>query len=256
VGQFLEALRPSSHRSDLVFRIRASARASYEENYGEQAMRVNDAVDIADYLFVDADQQATNESVKEGASLSLVLSANEIHNVKVVSRKSGFRLRLEINGVELPASITDGKSGLQVKLRLRESVASASIAVVTISRDELMNLLREIREENSLPEHASLDIVGFLRHMADILLQNHVKVPGKIKLALGHSYDEEDFVGVYSIEDIRENNPGLFYEAVHHELLNKTEGLGLDEQLLQLIGQTMLKSLRPESSWTVAENRD
>jgi len=252
----LEALRPSSQHSDLVSRIRASARASYDENHDDQDLRVNDAVDIADYLFVETDQQATNDSVKEGASLSLVLSANEIHRVKVVSRKSGFRLRLEIDGVELPASITDGKSGLQVKLRLRESVASASIALVTISRDELMNLLREIREENSIPEHAALDIVGFLRHMADILLQNHVKVPGKIKLALGLSYDEKDFVGVYSIENIRENNPGLFYEAVHHELFNKTEGLGLDEQLRQLIGQTMLKSLRPDSSWSVADHRD
>ena len=215
-------------------------------------MRVNDAVDIADYLYVDENQLVSNEDIVEGAELYILLPDDERHRVKVTSRKSGFRLLLDIDGVELPASVTDGRSGLQVKLRIRESVASSSTAIVTLSKTELHDLLCEIREENGISEKASLDVVGFLRHMADILLQNHVKVPGKIKLALGQAYNEEEFVGVFPIENIREHNPGLFYEAVHHELLSKMESLGLDDQLQELIGQTMLGSLRPEISWTVS----
>jgi len=253
VGQFLEALRPLSAREDLVSRIRRVAKLTYNENFEDPDLRVNDAVDIADYLFLEEDKQVAIEDVVEGAELKLVLSVDESRVVKVVSRKSGFRLLLDIDGIELPASITDGKSGLQVKLRIKESVASASTAIVTLSRTELIDLLQEIREENGISDKALLDIVGFLRHMADILLQNHVKIPGKIKLALGQEYNEQEFIGIYSIENIRENNPGLFYEAVHHELLSKPAAFGLDEQLQQLIGQTMLSSLRPEFTWKLAE---
>jgi len=254
VGRFLEALRPTNDDRNLIDRIRQAAQVSYDENQSNPNLRVNDAVDIADYLHVDLDQAISNESIVEGASLSLVMSADDIKPVQVLSRKSGFRLVLSIDGVELPASITDGKSGLQVKLRIKESVASASIAIVTLSRAEMTDVLREIREENNIGEEQSLNVVGFLRHMADILLQNHVKIPGKIQQALGQAYDEKDFVGDYPIEDIREQNPGLYYEAVHHELLNSGAISGLDKQLQDLIGQTMLTSLRPEFRWSEQSN--
>ena len=248
VGEFLAALQPSGDASDLPSRIQNAARKTFDENSEDSELMVNDAVDIADYLYVEPGVLAKTENVVDGATLLLELPLAQPKEVRVVSRRSGFRLLLEIDGIQLPASITDGKSGLQVKLRIKEAVASASIAIVTLSHSELVDLLAEIREENQIAESKSLDVLGFLRHIADILLQNEIKVPGKIRLALGQNYEESDFVGVFSIETIRENYPGLFYEAVHHDLLDQN-AMGVDEQLRELIGHTMLTASRPELTW-------
>ena len=248
VGEFLAALQPSGDASDLPSRIQNAARKTFDENSEDSELMVNDAVDIADYLYVEPGVLAKTENVVDGATLLLELPLAQPKEVRVVSRRSGFRLLLEIDGIPLPASITDGKSGLQVKLRIKETVASASIAIVTLSHSELVDLLAEIREENQIAESKPLDVLGFLRHIADILLQNEIKVPGKIRLALGQNYEESDFVGVFSIETIRENYPGLFYEAVHHDLLDQN-AMGVDEQLRELIGHTMLTASRPELTW-------
>jgi|GEM_PF-5937637 len=248
VGEFLTALQPTGDSNDLPSRIRYAARRTFHENSEDTELLVNDAVDIADYLYVQPGVQAKTHDVVDGAILQLELPLAQPREVRVISRRSGFRLLLEIDGVQLPASITDGKSGLQVKLRIKEAVASASIAIVTLSHTELVDLLAEIREENQIAESKPLDVLGFLRHIADILLQNEIKIPGKIRLALGHTYQESEFVGVFSIETIRENYPGLFYEAVHHDLLEQNT-IGVDEQLRELIGHTMLTSSRPELTW-------
>lgn len=95
-----------------------------------------------------------------------------------------------------------------------------------------------------------MDVLGFLRHLSDILLEDHVKTPAKVELALGARYDSRRFVRVFSIEDVREGYPGLFYEAIHMDLLGDQLEPDLDPQLLDLIGRTMLSAARPSISST------
>jgi hypothetical protein len=48
------------------------------------------------------------------------------------------------------------------------------------------------------------------------------------------------------MEDAREQHPGLFYEAVHQELL-VDQSHGLDENLAELVARTMLARTRPSN---------
>ena len=89
-----------------------------------------------------------------------------------------------------------------------------------------------------------LDVLGFLRHIADILLADEVKSPGKIRLALGAQYRQIDFLRTYTLEAVRARHPGLFYEAVHHALLTE-HPLDLDRNLQEMITSTMLARPRP-----------
>jgi hypothetical protein len=107
-------------------------------------------------------------------------------------------------------------------------------------------MLAIIREDNNLDENTPLDLVGFLRHVADILLLEEVKTPSKIELALGSDYSAKDFVQDFSLEEVREDHPGLFYEAVHHNLLVDQQPLHMDRNLRELIHTTMLAKTRPE----------
>lgn len=244
VGRFLDALVPTSE-ADAVQRIRDAAQASYEENAADQRLLVNDAVDISGFLHVADGRPITAEEIVQGAVLSLVLPGEENRRVEVLTRRSGFVLRLAIDGVELPAAVGDTKGRPQLKLRVRNTVASAAIAIVQVSRSELIDVINEVREENMLSDDQRLDVVGFLRHISDILLEYQVKVPSKILMALGEPYDSARFVGTFPLEEVRELHPGLFYEAVHHDLMNEAGPPGLDKELEQLIGHTMLTSLRP-----------
>ena len=65
-------------------------------------------------------------------------------------------------------------------------------------------------------------------------------------LALGARYSAEDFVQDFSLEEVREEHPGLFYEAVHHNLLAEQQPLHMDRNLRELIETTMLAKTRPD----------
>ena len=111
-------------------------------------------------------------------------------------------------------------------------------------REQLDEALSIVREDNHLSDNAELDVVAFLRHIADILLSDRVKGPGKVELALGAAYTEDRFVQAFNLEDVREHYPGLYYEAVHHSLLG-SHPLGVDRDLQELIARTMLSASRP-----------
>jgi len=113
-------------------------------------------------------------------------------------------------------------------------------------RAELEETLSIILEDNELPEDQPLNITGFLRHIADLLLAEQIKTPGKSRIALGESYAAERFVQVHSLEQVREEHPGLFYEAVHQELLVEPPH-GLDRNLADIVARTMLSRSRPEA---------
>lgn len=245
VGRFIEALAETNQRTLLPDRVLAAAQASYDEVYADPHLHVNDAVDIADFLWSPSGELAKDGDIYEGARLVLAVRGRH-HRVKVLERRSGFIVLLDIDGVEHPAAVSDSITGVQVKLRVRKTVVSAAVCVLETSRDELEDILTLIREDNNLSEDAPMDLTGFLRHIADILLVEQVKAPAKIELALGASYDARSFVGVYTLEDVRERHPGLFYEAVHHALL-QAHPLDIDRQLADLIGHTMLNSIRPET---------
>lgn len=245
VGHFVAAMAERGTGTPLVERIRRAAQRSYEENLADESLAVNDAVDIADFLFTPAGEMAGVEHVDEGAELVLAVPGIKPKQVRVLERRSGFTLRLEIDGEEHPAVFADGPTGLQVKLRIRSTVASAAVCVLRIPVKELHTMLAEIREENLTSDERELDVLGFLRHISDILLEDHVKAPAKVELALGASYDARRFVRVFRMEDVREGYPGLFYEAVHMDLLGEEVPAELDPQLLELVGHTMLSSARP-----------
>ncbi|MFO0725829.1 MAG: diguanylate cyclase [Myxococcota bacterium] len=245
VGHFVAAMADRGG-TPLVERIRRAAQVSYEENAADEGLQVNDAVDIADFLFTPTGELAEVQHVEEGAPLVLAVPGIKPKDVRVIERRSGFTLRLLIEGQEHPAVFADSMSGLQVKLRIRDTVASAAICVLRIPVRELHTLLAEIREENLASDDRELDVLGFLRHISDILLEDHVKAPAKVEMALGTGYDARRFVRVFRMEDVREGYPGLFYEAVHMDLLGEQPPTELDRQLLELVGHTMLSSARPE----------
>ncbi len=242
-GQFLAALQPGD--APLPQRVTQQAQRSFDEVFSDPQMRVRDAVSISDFLWTPNDEPAQNNDVVEGAQLTLLLP-EERHELEVLERKSSFIARLKISGKERVAALSDSPSGLQVKLRIRDAVVSVALCVLEIRRQELLDMLAIVREDNHLAEDHQLDVLGFLRHIADILLMEQVKAPAKIRMALGSAYRAADFVKVYSLEDVREHHPGLFYEAVHHNLL-VPHGHSLDLQLSQIIESTMLAQTRPDS---------
>lgn len=245
VGHFLGALEERDSGLPLLDRLREAAQIAFEENDSDPSLRVNDAVDIGDFLYTKEGALVQDEDLVDGAELVLAPPGIKTRQVKVVERRSEFTLRLEIDGEEHPAVFGAFPNNLRIKLRIRNTVASAGICVLRIPIPELKALLQEIAEDNHVSEDQSMDVLGFLRHVSDILLEDHVKTPAKVELALGARYDSRRFVRVFSIEDVREGYPGLFYEAVHMDLLGQQPEPDLDRQLLELIGRTMLSSVRP-----------
>lgn len=256
VGRFLKALPPSD--APLLERLRTAARLAYDEIRGDPSMRVNDAVDIADYLWTvaprasqpptvrDSGDLVRSDDLTDGAELYLVLP-DGVRTVRVLERRSHFAVRLEIEGEEHLAAIGESMHGIDVKLRIRNTLASAAVCLLDIRRLELIEMLSIVREDNEIPDDQPLNLVGFIRHVADLLLADQVKNPGKIGLALGRAYRPEDFVQRFSLEDVREHHPGLFYEAVHQELVDPAP-LNLDRNLREIVAQTMLRRARPENS--------
>ena len=243
VGRIVAALRPDPTRGCLVDRIRAAAIEGYEETWADERLRVNDSVDIADYLSTEAGGLVGNEHLVEGAKLWLALPWGKAL-VEVADRRGRFGLRLVINGEEHIASFAESSSGPSIKLRVRDTVVSAAICILQMRRSQLEEALAIVREDNQLDDDVELDVVGFLRHIADILLSDRVKSPAKIELALGADYTADRFVQAFYLEDVRERHPGLYYEAVHHSLLN-AHPLGVDRHLKELIARTMLSAPRP-----------
>ncbi len=243
VGRFVAALRPDDARRAPVERIREASLAGYIENWSDEGLRVNDSVDIADYLMNADGELVRNEDLIEGADLKLVLPWLE-EDVVVLERRGRFGLRLRIAGDEHIASFAESGSGPSIKLRVRHAVVSAAICIVQMRREQLDEALSIVREDNHLDDDAELDVVGFLRHIADILMSDRVKGPAKIELALGAGYTSERFVQAFDLEEVRESFPGLYYEAVHHSLLN-AHPLGVDRHLQSLIARTMLSAPRP-----------
>jgi GGDEF domain-containing protein len=245
VGYFLQALDPEQSPAPLPQRVTEMADKAFAELDVDEANHINDAVDIADFLYTPRGELVKNEDLIEGASLTLVLPRRK-HPVIVLERRSSFIVRLEIDGVEYAASVNDSMHGLAIKLRQRRAVLSAAVCMLTAKRDELEDMLTIVREDNLLPEDQPVDIVGFLRHIADILLADQVKGPGKIGLALGEPYRGRDFVKVYTLEEVREKHPGLYFESVHQNLIAEQAELGVDRQLRDLIATTMLARPRPK----------
>ena len=243
-GEFVGALASADSDEPLVERIRAAAARTFAENNADPGLRVNDAVDLADYLYTNEGEQAGSEDLVEGETLRLVLPGEPPREVQILERRSAFSVRLSIEGMMLRAVTIGSGRGAPIKIRIRNSVPSAAICVLALSRTELRDVMREVREDNGLPEDRPMDLVGFLRHIGDILLEEQVKRPGKVRMALGASYDAKEFVGAFTLEDVREDHPGLFYEAVHRDLLSPYK-LDLDRQLVDLVGHTMLTSARP-----------
>jgi hypothetical protein len=108
----------------------------------------------------------------------------------------------------------------------------------------LAEVLASVRADNGLETDTQLDVLGFLRHVSDILLMDEVKLPAKIGLALGEPYRARDFVRAYDLPTVRAQYPGLYYEAVHQTLLGAPPA-GVDRQLAELIATTMLANSRP-----------
>lgn len=243
VGRFISALDPQRSPENLAERLRRAADESHEELLDDSHMHVNDTVDIADFLWTQSGDLVKDADIVEGARLTLSLRGKH-RRVTVLERRSGFIVLLDIDGVEHPAAVSDSITGPQVKLRVRRTVVSAAICVVETTADELDDILALIREDNNLDDDYEMEVVGFLRHIADILLVEQVKSPAKVELALGGPYSADNFVGVYTLEDVRERHPGLFYEAVHHTLL-QAHPVDIDRHLRELIGHTMLASTRP-----------
>lgn len=243
VGRFLGALE-GPRNLDLLSRLRFAAQTAFEENDRDPDLHVNDVVDIGDFLYTQSLEPITETDLVEGSELLLVVGSGPPRKVLVQERRTAFTLRLEIDGVEHPAVFAKSANDLQIKLRLRETVASAAIAVLVLTRTELLALLDEIREDNDLSPDAPMDIIGFLRHITDILLEEQVKRPAKVGVALGQLYSAEEFVRAYTLEAVREDHPGLFYEAVHQDLLDNLPA-EIDRELRELVGHTMLSSARP-----------
>ena len=247
LGHFLRALELKEEEPNrFPERIRAAAQRAYDELREDAELRVNDGVDIAGYLWREGPELIGNEDLYEGAELTLVLPTGQM-KVRVLERRSKFTLRLEIDGREHLAAFTESVGGPYVKLRIRDTVVSAAICILEIRPSELEDLLAIVREDNLLSDDAPMNVLGFVRHMADLLLAEQVKGPGKIGLALGREYSAERFVKVFTLEEVRDRNPGLFYEAIHHELL-ESPSTGVDRNLGALIAHTMLVRTRPEGT--------
>jgi GGDEF domain-containing protein len=244
VGGFIRALCPDASGIPLAERIRWTATTAFEEVFADPEMHVNDSVDIAGLLETAEGDPIENADITEGAKLILRLPGKR-KVVTVIERRSSFIARLEIDGSEHPAALSETPTGPQVKLRIRDTVVSAAICILTTTRDQLTDILSIIREDNNLDEDAPIDVAAFMRHIADILLMEQVKLPAKVELALGSRYRAEDFVRELSLEDAREHHPGLFYEAVHVNLLVDHAPQHLDRNLRELIVQTMLAKTRP-----------
>ncbi len=243
VGHFMHALANTEAPEPLPERILAAARESYVETRATPELSVADVIDIADYLWTDENELVTLDDLYEGNLLRLVLPDRSMP-VEILERRSSFFLKLRIDGVDHVASATDTFTGPVVKLRIRDAVISVATCVLAMKRLELHDVLAIVREDNNLSDDEPLDVLGFLRHIADILLADQVKGPGKIRLALGAQYEEVEFVKVYSLEDVREQHPGLFYEAVHQALLTE-HPLDIDRNLSEMIVTTMLARSRP-----------
>ena len=244
MGHFVRALRGGDDPRPFPERVREAAEVAFDEVHADPGLRVNDAVDIGGHLWTSGGDLIGSDDLKEGAELELVLPRAR-HAVKVLERRSKFTLRLDIDGREHVAAFTEGFTGPYVKLRLRDTRVSPAICILAIRRAELEDIIEIVREDNLLSEDTPMNVLGFLRHMADLLLAEQVKGPGKIELALGGSYGTDRFVKVFSLEEVRDRHPGLFYEAVHHELL-EAPPTGVDRNLSDLIAHTMLARTRPE----------
>jgi GGDEF domain-containing protein len=242
VGRFVKALEPDGVLP-LLERVKVGVQQAYREVAMDESLRVNDAVDISGHLWTSEGELVDNASVDEGENLTLSLPRRGC-SVKVLERRANFTARLLIDGVEHPAVVNESEGGPQVKLRIRNAVLSAAICVLRIGRKELEDALWVVREDNNLRADAPMDVLGFLRHVADILLGDEVKIPGKIGLALGGEFDAEDFVKCYTLEEVRERHPGLFFEAVHHTLLADPPQ-SVDPNLRELIVHTMFARPRP-----------
>lgn len=246
VGRFLRAIRGEDDAElELVARVRRSVEASYRETWADPNLHVNDGVDIAEYLWTDAGELARSADLVEGTALELKLPDRTLP-VKVVERRSNLIVRLDIAGQEHVAAVSESRGGLDVKLRVRDTVISAAVSILRIRREDLLDTLAIVREDNGLREDRRLNVIGFLRHIADLLLADEVKTPGKILMALGEPFDAQRFVQSFTMEDAREHHPGLFYEAVHQELLVDVTH-DVDENLADLVARTMLARPRPSS---------
>jgi GGDEF domain-containing protein len=252
VGGFVRALDADPGSGALVERLRAASQAAYEEVCEDPGYQVNDAVDIAEYLWRTDGEAVRMADLEAGAELELRLPGGgptaertSVYPVEVVERRSNFIVRLLIDGGEHVAVLSESPAGLDVRLRVRQAVPSASICLLRVSRSELSEILSLVREDNQVPDEQPLDVVGFLRHIADLLLSEEIKTPGKIRFALGEGYDADRFVRMFSLEEVREHHPGLFYEAVHQELLVE-QVHSLDRNLRDIIARTMLARSRPE----------
>ncbi|MBI2374603.1 MAG: GGDEF domain-containing protein [Deltaproteobacteria bacterium] len=245
VGRFLAALEPV-RGPGIIERIRDAAQLSFEENASEPELTVSDSVDVADALVINGRPISAAEII-EGAELTLVLPGLPPKPVVVLERRSAFTLRLSVGGLELPAVFDESPTGIDVKLRLRDAVPSAAVSVVHVSRTELIELLTQVREDNDLREDTPVDVITFLRHIADVMLEEEVKLPAKVEMALGAAYQSDRFVRGTSLEEIREEHPGLFFEAVHQGLLRVEAAADIDPNLVDILGRTMLSACRPRS---------
>lgn len=243
VGHFMKALSEVESEVPFPERLRNAAHESFDTVWEDPDLHVADVIDIADYLWTPDGELIRYDDLEEGANLRLELPGLS-SAVEVAERRSGFFARLVIDGQEHVASLADGLTGPVVKLRIKNAVISVATCVLAMKRVELEDILEIVREDNILSDDDPMDILGFLRHIADILLADQVKDPGKIRLALGAKYHEVDFVKTYSLEDVRERHPGLFYEAIHQVLLTE-HPLDIDRNLQEMIASTMLARSRP-----------
>ncbi len=244
VGRFLGALKSEGDDRPFPLRVREAAEKAYADVCADPAMRVNDGVEIGEYLQnPDGSRPTTRDHLAEGEEFQLVLPGRR-HRVRVLDRRSRFGLKLEIDGREHLAALTETEAGLLVKLRIRDAVVSAAVCVLEVERGHLEAVLARVREDHGLREDRPLDVLGFLRHVADLLLAVQVKGPGKVGLALGEPYQGTRFVQHITLDEARHREPGLFFEAVHRQLLGRGE-VGMHGSLEEMIGRTMLARPRP-----------
>lgn len=243
VGRFLGALG-SPERGPLVGRICLEMDQVHDELRRDRSLRVRDTVDVAGYLWNSCGNRVGAEDLVQGAELRMKLPDAEIP-VYVEERRSIFMAHLEIEGRKVVVSVSASIAGPSIKLRIRNAVLSAAVCVLRCSREELTRVLEEVRADRGLGLDAPMDRIGFLRHLADILLAEQVKGPGKIRMALGTPYAAKRFVRAYSLADVRRAHPRLFSEAVHHNLVLDVPPPGVDPNLTELIVGTMLERTRP-----------
>lgn len=247
LGRFLRALSAEEGPSRaLPERVRQAVQEAWDELRNVEELEVNDAVDVAGYLWNREGELVSNDDLVEGAQLLLAIPRRRF-DVEILERRSKFTLRLDIDGKDHVASFSESVAGPYVKLRLRDAVVSAAVCILQLRQAELEELLEIIREDNHLPDDTPMNVLGFVRHMADLLLAEQVKGPGKIGLALGARFTAADFVKVFTLEQVRDHYPGLFYEAIHHELLAEPTA-GIDRNLRDLVAHTMLARTRPDEA--------